>query len=117
MTESAGKGRLHVTTQGAGDVIRISFEDTGPGIREENLASIFDPFFTTKEVGKGTGLGLSICYGIIKEHGGQIYARSECSRGATFIVEIPIVTETRALPPRDSEIQPQEAADSPNSRN
>jgi PAS domain S-box-containing protein len=117
MTEANGKGRLQVTTQRAGDVIRISFEDTGPGIREENLASIFDPFFTTKEVGKGTGLGLSICYGIIKEHGGQIYARSKGSSGATFVVEIPIVTGDSALPPRSSEVQPQEAANSPSFRN
>jgi len=113
MTEGSGKRRLHVAARRAGGIIRISFEDTGPGIREENLASIFDPFFTTKEVGKGTGLGLSICYGIIKEHGGHIYARSEYSRGATFVVEIPIATEDRCLPPRDSVVHPQQASDSP----
>jgi len=117
MTEGGGKGRLHVTTQEAGDVIRVSFEDTGPGIREENLASIFDPFFTTKEVGVGTGLGLSICYGIIKEHGGQIYARSKGSSGATFIVEIPVIPKDSALLPCSSEVQLQETADSPSFRN
>ena len=41
---------------------------------------IFDPFFTTKEVGKGTGLGLSICYGIVREHGGEILCHNNTGR-------------------------------------
>ncbi|GAI53571.1 unnamed protein product, partial [marine sediment metagenome] len=52
-----------------------------------------DPFFTTREVGGGTGLGLSICHGIVAEHGGRIYARSKPGKGATFIVELPVITE------------------------
>ena len=51
-----------------------SFHDSGPGIFEPK--HVFDPFYTTKGVGKGTGLGLSICYGIVKEHGGEISART-----------------------------------------
>jgi signal transduction histidine kinase len=38
----------------------------------------------------GTGLGLSICHGIVTEHGGRIYARSQPGRGATFFVELPV---------------------------
>ncbi|MEE8373497.1 MAG: PAS domain S-box protein [Dehalococcoidia bacterium] len=91
MTEAHGKGRLTVTTQRAGDTIRITFTDNGPGIDEENLKRLFDPFYTTKAVGKGTGLGLSICYGIVQEHGGQLYARSKPGDGATFVVELPII--------------------------
>jgi len=45
---------------------------------------------TKKEAGKGTGLGLSICHGIVSEHGGQIYARSQPGKGTTIIVELPI---------------------------
>ena len=93
MTEAHGGGRLCVKTQRAGKVIRITFADNGPGISEHNLKSIFDPFFTTKDVGVGTGLGLSICYGIVEAHGGHIYARSKAGKGATFVIEIPIVSE------------------------
>jgi len=91
--ETRNTRRLLVETKQVGNFIRVSFKDTGPGIPPENLDKIFDPFFTTKEVGEGTGLGLSISYGIIKEHKGRIYAKSKPGRGATFVVELPIIAE------------------------
>jgi PAS domain S-box-containing protein len=87
------KGNLFIKTETIDSTLRISFKDDGPGIAKENLERIFEPFFTTREVGKGTGLGLSICHGIITEHGGRIYAESELGKGATFIVELPIVAK------------------------
>lgn len=93
MAEAHAKGKFSVRTQKVGEMIQITFTDDGPGIAEENLKRIFDPFFTTKEVGKGTGLGLSICYGLVEGHGGHIYARSKYGEGATFVVDIPIVSD------------------------
>jgi len=93
MKKAHGRGRLAVRTERAGDRIRISFADDGPGIAGENLERIFDPFFTTKEVGEGTGLGLSLSHGIVTEHNGALYAESEEGKGSTFFVELPIVTE------------------------
>jgi signal transduction histidine kinase len=90
MIEAHNRGTLTITTERIRDIIRASFADDGPGISKETLGHLFDPFFTTKEVGKGTGLGLSICHGIITEHGGRIYAKSKSSKGATFVVELPI---------------------------
>ncbi len=89
MLKAHGKGILTITTQSAGDSIRASFADDGPGIPKENMRSLFTPFFTTKGVGEGTGLGLSICQGIIAEHGGKMWAESEPGQGATFIIELP----------------------------
>jgi PAS domain S-box-containing protein len=93
MLEAHHRGKLNITTEKSDVVIKVIFTDDGPGIAKENLKRIFDPFFTTKEVGKGTGLGLSICHGIITEHGGQIYARSENGQGATFTIELPLINE------------------------
>ena len=97
MKLARGSGKLTVKTQPANNFIRISFKDDGPGIAEGNLERIFDPFFTTRQVGQGTGLGLSVCYGIISEHGGKIYAESKSGKGATFTVELPVVTEDKQL--------------------
>ena len=97
MRQASGRGKLLVKTEEVNGTIRISFKDNGTGIAKKNLARIFDPFFTTREVGQGTGLGLSICHGIIAEHEGRIWAESKPGRGATFIVELPIVMESRQL--------------------
>lgn len=71
-----------------GERVFVRFEDSGPGFADVNRA--FDPFYTTKPVGKGTGLGLSICYGIVKEHGGDIYAANMVPAGARVVLELPI---------------------------
>lgn len=67
--------------------VHLEFQDSGPGIKEPTR--IFEPFYTTKSVGKGTGLGLSICYGIVKEHGGEISARNAEGGGAVIEVKLP----------------------------
>ena len=92
------KGRIQVTTERVSSILRITFQDNGPGISEENLPKLFDPFFTTKELGKGTGLGLSLCYGIVKEHGGTIQVHSRLGAGAIFIIELPLVQSPANLP-------------------
>ncbi len=89
-------GQIKITTEAAESNVRITIQDNGPGISEENMRRIFDPFFTTKEVGKGTGLGLSLCYGIIKEHGGNITPISKPGEGATFVIELPIALDAKA---------------------
>ncbi|MBI5551226.1 MAG: PAS domain S-box protein [Desulfobacterales bacterium] len=73
----------------------IKVRDSGPGIEPKNLSRIFDPFFTTKPTGQGTGLGLSVSYGIIKNHGGEIWAESIPGQGATFIIVLPLPADQR----------------------
>lgn len=86
------KGKLKVRSEKlevkGKEVIQISFEDTGPGISEENMEKIFDPFFTTKV--KGTGLGLPICGRFIEAHGGEIEAESKFGHGSKFIIRLPL---------------------------
>ncbi len=89
-------GRIEIMSTKSGDIVEVSFSDNGYGISHPD--KIFDPFFTTKEIGKGTGLGLSICYGIVKEHGGEILCHNNSDgRGATFIVRLPASTHTASL--------------------
>ena len=92
MLEANGKGTLQITAQRVGEMVKITFQDDGPGIPRQNLKKIFEPFFTTKSVGLGLGLGLSICCSIVEAHGGNIYALSEDDQGASIIIELPIAT-------------------------
>jgi len=93
MKSAHDRGTLLIKTENIDNTIRISFKNDGPGIARENLDKVFEPFFTTKPVGQGTGLGLSVCHGIVTAHNGQIYVRSQLGKGATFIVELPIVAK------------------------
>jgi two-component system NtrC family sensor kinase len=92
----AHPARIEIRSARAGAFVEISFSDNGIGIVDPDR--IFDPFFTTKDVGKGTGLGLSICYGIVREHGGEIVCHNnQDSEGATFTVRLPVAAETASF--------------------
>ena len=101
MTAHRGEGTLTVMTRDVGGSIQLRIIDDGPGIARDNLPRVFDPFFTTKPVGEGTGLGLSISYGIVRDHGGRIWAESEPGRGATLVVELPIRRDAAAAETTD----------------
>ncbi|TAL23567.1 MAG: HAMP domain-containing protein, partial [Nitrospirae bacterium] len=88
-----GKGTFTVTTRKVDEngvpFVEVEFNDTGPGINEEDIPKLFEPFFTTKPVGKGTGLGLAVSHGIIQDHGGRIRVRSAIGKGTSFFVRLP----------------------------
>jgi len=93
-TGQAGKLRFSIVCRDG--QVCTQFIDDGPGIKDPKR--IFDPFYTTKSVGKGTGLGLSICYGIVKEHGGDITASNNPEGGAKIEVRLPAVAVAAAQP-------------------
>lgn len=85
-------GKLTISTSNVhGLFIKITFEDTGTGIKPENLEKIFNPFYTTKE--EGTGLGLSIVHNIIEENNGTIGVSSKEGVGTKFEIMLPIRKE------------------------
>jgi two-component system, NtrC family, sensor kinase len=92
-----GMGRLTVSTSlhPEGNLVRLAFQDNGPGIPENLRGRLFDPFFTTKGVGKSVGLGLSISYGIIEKHLGRVFIERTGPEGTTFVVELPVYQKSR----------------------
>ena len=73
-------GTLRIRIADLADVVRVTFEDSGVGIDEENIARVFEPFFTTKpEV--GTGIGLWVTRQLIEGHGGRIFVNSSTRPG------------------------------------
>ena len=88
-------GNLFIRTGKEDNRVLIHIQDTGMGIPEEIRDKIFEAFFTTKQKVKGVGLGLSVCYGIIKDHGGEIKVESEEGKGTTFVISLPIESKPR----------------------
>lgn len=91
---SSGKGKVRVyvieSSIAGKPAWKIQFEDSGPGVADENLEKLFTPNFTTKS--SGSGLGLSICKSVAEQSGGTIkYSRSESLGGACFTLLLPKV--------------------------
>ena len=102
--ETGRTGKLKIRIFSQGGLVCTQFRDDGDGIKDPKR--IFDPFYTTKSVGKGTGLGLSICYGIVKEHGGDITANNAPEGGALIEVRLPAVA-TAEIEPETTTAVPQ----------
>ena len=93
--ETGRNGSLKIRVSTQNGHVCTQFIDDGAGIKDPKR--IFDPFYTTKSVGKGTGLGLSICYGIVKEHGGDITANNHAEGGAIIEVRLPASVSAPSL--------------------
>lgn len=82
-------GVIRVSTAVVNDKIKISIEDNGVGMSEEQVKRIGEPFYTTKAM--GTGLGLMVSYKIIQNHKGSISVKSELNKGTRFDIMLPLV--------------------------
>jgi two-component system sensor histidine kinase HydH len=79
-------GTLTVSTSVEDAHLVISFEDTGKGIPEADLARIFQPFFTTKH--RGSGLGLPIVKKIVDAHEGTVEVHSRSGGGTKVRIRL-----------------------------
>jgi len=96
-----GEVRVSVKEKDTG-FVRITVEDTGPGIPNDNLADVFKRFYSERPgqaFGNNSGLGLSISKQIVDAHGGHIHAENirpdgvgldVPPDGARFVVELPV---------------------------
>jgi PAS domain S-box-containing protein len=90
MSHSGVKNRVirvssHLTDD---EVLRISVDDSGPGVPEDQRGKLFNSFYTTKP--DGMGMGLPICRSIIERHGGEIWVEPGATGGARFSFTLPI---------------------------
>ncbi len=84
---AAGARRLRIRTGRIEGQVRVSVEDSGPGLDQTRLDEIFHPFHTTKK--DGMGMGLSISRTIIDLHGGRLWAEPAPTGGAVFHFTLP----------------------------
>jgi two-component system sensor histidine kinase HydH len=80
-------GDLTVGVQSVRGETRISVEDTGTGIPDEDRPNIFRPFYTTRE--RGVGMGLAICRRIVEENGGSVAVETAPGKGSRFTIKFP----------------------------
>jgi signal transduction histidine kinase/CheY-like chemotaxis protein len=80
-------GTLIIRAQSREQGVEFYFEDSGPGIPEDQRNNIFEPFFSTKD--GGTGLGLTVSYNIVTAHGGMLDLIDGSGTGACFRLFLP----------------------------
>lgn len=90
-------GKIEIITRvdEAANLAEIIFQDTGPGIRPDDLAHLFEPMWTTKA--SGSGFGLAIARETMAEHGGEIQVLEDRALGAAFLLMLPI-TQAKSIP-------------------
>ncbi len=80
-------GSLRVAVSADGDSVRVSFDDSGPGIDPAHLSKIFEPYFSTRDA--GVGLGLAMTRKIVNDHGGDLVAANRAEGGSRFEFVLP----------------------------
>ncbi len=104
------EGMVNVFIEKEPDNVRISIEDTGKGIRVEELPHIFESYYQGRvsESGdkSGLGLGLSIVSSLVRQHGGTVKAESRgIGQGAKFVVTFPLLNKTFEVPKREEHFE------------
>jgi two-component system sensor histidine kinase KdpD len=113
--------RVHARRSTEPETLEVSVTDEGIGIPASELNAIFDKFYRVQHprlpwAGQrppaGTGLGLAICAGIVRAHGGRIWAESRPGEGATLTFTLPLTPELEhgALPDIGDDMAQVEAA-------
>ncbi|KAA8998894.1 two-component system sensor histidine kinase BaeS [Affinibrenneria salicis] len=89
-----GGGQLLVRASLSRDLLRLSWQDSAPGVSDEQLTLIFERFYRAESSRNrnsgGSGLGLSVCNNIVEAHGGRLYAEHSPTGGLTMTVELPL---------------------------
>ncbi|XNN70518.1 ATP-binding protein [Bacillus pumilus] len=86
-------GSIYISTEKVLNEWKITIQDEGKGMSEEDIQKIYDPFFSTKK--EGTGLGLTICATILKDHHGRMDVSSELGKGTAFHIYLPVFQKRR----------------------
>ena len=102
---------IEVTARTADTQVIVRVADQGPGLSDDEASKVFQRFYRGRAAqavpGRaGIGLGLTICEGIVRAHGGRIWAERNVPRGVAFFFSLPIERPPPATPPELAEVAP-----------
>ncbi len=102
------RGAVTIRATSDHERLRVTVQDTGPGIAREDIPRLFQEFhqlqLTETRAERGSGLGLSICKHLVELHGGEIWVESEKGAGTAFHFALPlpglgpVVAKARHIP-------------------
>jgi signal transduction histidine kinase len=91
-------GDVEVSVARVNGAVKLEVADTGIGIDAKEQLQLFERFFRASTASQrqipGTGLGLYIARAIVEAHGGSISVDTEPGRGTTFLIDLPLSSET-----------------------
>jgi signal transduction histidine kinase len=95
------KGGLTLRVRRDGEAILVSLQDTGVGIKQEDIAKVFEEFRQIdnplQEAAGGTGLGMAISRRFVQLHGGDMWVESTIDVGTTVFFTLPLSEQNRVV--------------------
>jgi len=88
-------GSLQILLSCSAEFLEVEFQDSGVGIKAEDLGRVFEPYHTSKST--GSGLGLMVVQRIVQDHGGHIELKSKPDEGTRFAIYLPLVERRMRL--------------------
>jgi two-component system, OmpR family, sensor histidine kinase KdpD len=97
-----GGSPIRIMATSTGEAITVEVADHGPGLPRGEEDRVFEKFYRGMPGGRGAGLGLAICQGIVKAHGGNIWAQNLPEGGVAFLFTLPLAGKPPASVPADA---------------
>ena len=97
-----GGSPIRIIATSTGEAITVEVADHGPGLPRGEEDRVFEKFYRGMPGGRGAGLGLAICQGIVKAHGGNIWAQNLPEGGVAFLFTLPLAGKPPASVPADA---------------
>ena len=97
-----GGSPIRIIATSTSEAITVEVADHGPGLPRGEEDKVFEKFYRGMPGGRGAGLGLAICQGIVKAHGGNIWAQNLPEGGVAFLFTLPLAGKPPASVPADA---------------
>jgi two-component system sensor histidine kinase KdpD len=97
-----GGSPVRIMATSTDETLTVEIADHGPGLPRGEEDKVFEKFYRGVPGGRGAGLGLAICQGIVKAHGGNIWAQNLPEGGVAFLFTLPLAGKPPASVPADA---------------